>query len=150
MNRDQRVATGLGLLAVAYLIGAWRLPRFALGVAVVEAHVFPLALGLLLLGLSGLYFFQSARASRAAKPLLEGVNKPLLIKLVATTFVYGLILGPVGYVIATAAFLIATMYLLGRRPWTAIIAWGLGFSSLTYAVFVHVLKVPLAQGILPF
>jgi putative tricarboxylic transport membrane protein len=149
MNREQQVAGGLGLFAVIYLIGAWRLPRFALGTAVIDAYVFPLVLGGILLLLSILYFIQS-RGLKFDKALLDGVDKPLLLKLIGSCLLYALVLGTLGFLIATTLFLMLGMYLMGRRKWATLASVSIGFSIVTYTVFVYVLGVPLAQGILPF
>ena len=150
MNREQRVAAGLGLFAVTYMVASWRLPRFGLGTAVVDAHVFHLVLGAVLLVLSVLYFLQSARLSAPSKPLLEGVNKILLAKLIGAALVYALVLGKLGYLIATTLFVVGVMLLLGRRRYLPVVAVGAGFSAVTYFIFAYVLDVPLARGILPF
>lgn len=149
MNRDQKMAGGLALFAIIYMVGAWRLPRFALGVSVVDAHVFPLVLGVVLLALSIIYFIQSG-GLKDAKPLFDGVDKPLLWKLIGATILYGLVLGTLGFVVATTLFLLGTMYLLGRRRWVSLVTISAGFSVVVYTLFAYVLKVPLAQGILPF
>jgi len=149
MNREQKIAVGLVVFDIIYMIGAWRLPRFALGASVIDAHVFPLLLGGTLLVLSAIYYVQSARRPDA-KPLLDGVDKPLLLKLVGTTAIYALVLGTLGYLIATSVFLVGVMYILGRRSWRGLVGISLGFSAFTYFMFAYVLSVPLAKGILPF
>jgi putative tricarboxylic transport membrane protein len=149
MRREQRVALGLGLFAIIYMVGAWRLPRFALATGVVDAHIFPLVLGALLLVLSVIYYVQ-AGAKPDGKPLLDGVNLPLLLKLMGATIAYALLLGRLGFVVATSIFLTGTMALLGSRKWGRTISIGVGFSVGVYVIFVYVLKVSLARGILPF
>lgn len=149
MVREQRLAAGLGLFAVIYMVGAWRLPRFAFGSSVIDAHIFPLVLGGILLLLSAIYFVQS-RGKQPAQPLFEGVDKPLLLKLMGASLLYALVLGFLGYLIATSLFLVGVMVLLGRRDWVKTIAIGVGFSAVTYFIFAYVLDVPLAHGILPF
>lgn len=149
MHREQRVASGLGLFAVVYLVGAWRLPRFGLGTAVVDAHIFPLILGAILLLLSLLYFLQAGRLA-AGRPMLEGVDRRILLALAISTFVYALLLQRLGYLVATALFLGAAMYILGRRGWSALVAVSVGFAVVTYGLFAYLLNVPLSRGILPF
>ncbi len=150
MRREQIVALGLALFSIIYMAGAWNLPRFALATTgVVDAYVLPLILGGLLLLLSLVYFVQSGRTPEG-KPIMEGVNIPLLLKLIGATVAYALLLGKLGFIIATSLFLIGTMALLGARPWGKTISIGVGFSVGVYALFVYVLKVSLAQGILPF
>jgi putative tricarboxylic transport membrane protein len=140
---------GLFLFAVIYLVGSWRLPRFSLGIAVVDAHIFPLVLGSILLLLSILYYLQSA-GKPAGKALLVGVDKPLLAKLIGASVLYALVLSTLGYIVATTLFLLGAMHLLGRRNWRSLAAIAAGFSVITYSLFAYVLGVPLARGILPF
>jgi putative tricarboxylic transport membrane protein len=149
MVRDQRLAVGLGLFAVIYMVGAWRLPRFALGSSVIDAHIFPLVMGGILLLLSAIFYLQS-QGSKPKGPLLEGVEKRLLVKLVGATFLYALVLGTLGYLIATSLFLITTMRLMDYKKWSGAAAIGVGFAAGTYLLFAYVLGVPLARGILPF
>lgn len=149
MRREQIVALGLALFAVVYTVGAWRLPRFALATGVVDAYVFPLVLGGLLLLLSILYFLDSGRKPEG-KPLMDGVNVPLLLKLMGATLAYALVLAKLGFVVATSLFLTGAMALLGNRKWGRTVTIGVGFSVVVYTLFAYVLKVPLAQGILPF
>lgn len=149
MRREQPVALGLGLFAILYMAGAWNLPRFALATGVVDAHVFPLILGALLLFLSLVYFVQAGRTPDGPSPL-DGVSISLLLKLMGVTIGYALVLGTLGFVVATSLFLTGTMVLLGRRAWVHTISVGVGFALGVYIIFVYGLKVPLAQGILPF
>lgn len=152
MVREQRIAAGLGLFAVIYLIGAWRLPRFTL-TAVVDAHVFPLVLGAILLVLSILYYVQAGGAEQRkaqSQPLLLGVDIPLLLKLFGATLVYSLVLSPLGYLLSTVAFLIGTMRLLGVSGWVKHIGISVAFSLVTYMAFAYLLGIPLSRGILPF
>lgn len=153
MVREQRVATGLGLLAVIYIAGAWNLPRFALQSAVVDAHVFPLAQGALLLMLSAIYYVRSSRpraVSGPEQPLLAGVDRPILLKLWGGSLVYALTLSFLGYLIATSLFLAWSLRVLGVRKPVQLGAIALGFSVVTYSIFAYLLGVPLARGILPF
>ena len=149
LTLNQKVALGLGLFSLIYLGGAWNLPRFALATGVVDSYIFPLILGSVLLLLSIILFVQS-RGQTQTKPMLQGVDKPLLLKLFGTTVVYAFILSPLGFVIATTAFLTVNMYLLGRKKWLVNFAVAAGLSLVIYLVFVYVLKTNLAQGILPF
>lgn len=151
MVREQRIAAGLGLFAVIYLIGAWRLPRFTL-TAVIDAHIFPLALGAILLVLSLLYYLQAGGAEQRKaqqRPFFEGVNKRLLLQLWASTLLYALLLSPLGYLLATSLFLAGVMWLLGVRPPGKLLAIAVGFALVTYALFAYLLGVPLSRGILP-
>lgn len=149
MRRDRIVALGLGLFAIIYLVASWRLPRFALSTGVVDSHVFPLILGAALLLLSLIYFLQSG-GPKDTSSFFDGVNLPLLVKMMLATVGYALILERLGFVVATAIFLFATMALLGLRGWLKMSAISAGFAVGVYALFAYVLEVQLARGILPF
>jgi putative tricarboxylic transport membrane protein len=52
-------------------------------------------------------------------------------------------------VIATSLYLLALTFFLNRGKWTANIATSIGFSLGSYIMFVKLLGVNLAPGILP-
>lgn len=150
MSRDQRVAAGLGLFAVIYLVGAWNLPRFALATGTIDSYVFPMVLGVVLLLLSVVLYLQGAGKQKSDGRMLEGTNVPLLIKFMAAVVGYSVAMAPLGFVISTTLFLLVGMLLLGVRKWIVLAGVSLAFSFGVYSLFVLVLKVPLARGILPF
>lgn len=149
MRRDRIAAIGLVLFSIIYLVASWNLPRFALSTGVIDSYIFPLILGAVLLVLSIVYFIQSG-GPKESSSFLEGVNVPLLLKLFGTTLIYALVLEPLGFIIATAIFLFGNMALLGLRAWVKMTVISAGFAVGVYAVFVYVLEVNLARGILPF
>ncbi|HWI53694.1 MAG TPA: tripartite tricarboxylate transporter TctB family protein [Symbiobacteriaceae bacterium] len=149
LTLNQKVAIGLGLFALIYTGAAWNLPRFALTTGVVDSYIFPMILGCVLLLLSAVYFVQSG-GKADTKRMMADVDVPLLVKLFAATAAYAFILSTLGFVIATILFLTCNMYLLGRKKWVTNIAIATGLSMVIYTVFVYVLKVNLAKGILPF
>ncbi|MGE5674851.1 MAG: tripartite tricarboxylate transporter TctB family protein [Mycobacterium leprae] len=150
-NREQKVAIGLSLLAIIYMVGAWRLPRFALGTTVVDSYVFPLIIGAFLLAMSVIYFFVAGRSPKSAdKPFWEGVDVKVVVKLVAVSVVYALTLGFLGFIIATTLFLAVAMWMLGTRGWLKLALTPIVFSFAVYSLFVFFLDVPLAQGLMPF
>lgn len=149
MRRDRIVALGLMLFSIIYLVASWDLPRFALSTGVVDSYIFPLILGAVLLVLSVVYFMQSS-GPKESTSFMAGVNLPLLLKLFGTTVIYALVLEPLGFIIATAIFLFGNMALLGLRAWVKLTVISVGFAVVVYAVFVYVLEVTLARGILPF
>lgn len=151
LNREQKLAVGLALFAIIYLIGSWRLPRFALGTTVVDSYVFPLIIGFFLLGLSVIYFFVAGKSTRSAdKPFWEGIDVKIVVKLVGASFAYALTLGFLGFIIATSLFLAVAMWMLGTRGWVRLVLTPIVFSFAVYLLFVNFLDVPLAQGLMPF
>lgn len=149
MTRDQRVAVGLALFSVIYLVAAWNLPRFGLATGSIDSYVFPMALGAVLFGLSVVLYLQGAGKKPSGR-LLEGTDLPLLLKFMGAVAAYAVIMAPLGFVVATTLFLAAGMLLLGVRKWSLLGIIAVGFAFGVYSLFVFVLKVPLARGIMPF
>jgi putative tricarboxylic transport membrane protein len=150
INREQKVAIGLSLFAVIYIVGAWRLPRFSLGTTVVDSYVFPMLIGFVLLGLSILYFFSAGKSKTPDKPFWEGIDVKIVVKMIAACFVYAFVLGFLGFVIATSLFLAGSMWMLGTKGWGKLVVTPIAFSLVVYLLFVNFLNVPLAQGLMPF
>ncbi|HEY3365518.1 MAG TPA: tripartite tricarboxylate transporter TctB family protein [Symbiobacteriaceae bacterium] len=152
LNREQKVAVGLAAFAIIYMVGAWRLPRFSLGTTVVDSYLFPLVIGAILLGLSAIYFFVAKKADPATanKPLFEGIDLKVVGKLAGASLVYALLLEFLGFVVATTFFLVLTMWMLGQKGLWKLFAVSAGFSVVVYLVFVKVLNVPLAEGVLKY
>lgn len=141
MNRA--VSAALMLLALLYTVAAWRLPRFRLS-TVVDAHVFPVTIGIVLFVLAVLFWFRGQIVVR----LPERLGPPALMTLLM--LLYALLLRPLGFVVATTAFIMAGAAVLGWRRWAAAFVVAAGFSVGTYYAFVRLLAVPLPAGILPW
>ena len=141
MNRA--ISGVLMLVALAYTVAAWRLPRFQMS-TMVDAHVFPVAIGLILFALSIWLWFKGQTVIRLPDRLGPSALLAVLMLL------YTLLLRPLGFVIATAAFIMAAAAVLGWRRWVAAFLVAAGFSAGTYYAFVRLLSVPLPAGILPW
>lgn len=63
--------------------------------------------------------------------------------LVGLTTAYVVALEPVGFLIATAAYLAATLYLFGEESLFVLTFYSIGFSFLLWIVFIQWLRVPL-------
>lgn len=131
------------LLAILYTWAAWRLPRFQMS-TVVDAHVFPVVVGLVLMVLS--VWLWAQKPTSTFRP--DGLVVPLLIGLLMLA--YALALEPVGFVLSTSVFVVATSALLGWRRWLSGILVAVLFSVGTYFIFVRLLSVPLPAGLLPW
>lgn len=68
--------------------------------------------------------------------------------MVLATIAYALLLNPLGFVIATVAFMIVALYLMGVRNPVPIVAMPVVLALLVYFLFTAALSVYLPQGIL--
>ena len=81
----------------------------------------------------------------------EAPRRPLLLALgVGLTVVYALVLDTLGFPVATAAFLIAFMYVGGARNHVAIWASSLIGVAVTALLLMRVVYVSLPRGVAPF
>ena len=140
---DRLAAVFLFLLSGLYVRYAltFQPPRFrseALGPA-----TFPLMIGGLMLICSTLLFVQSLRAPvKAAAPWRAYLPALLLW---AALLGYVLVFDPLGFLPATAAFLLAALAILGVRPWWKALLYAIAFTAALYAAFT-VLDVRLPHG----
>jgi putative tricarboxylic transport membrane protein len=154
------VLAGLGIV----LLGAWFLWQALMlregpGYAAVGPRVFPVVVGLGLL-LSGLAISVSAAwalrrlgaAGTMAAPIEGEAAEPtdwrtLLAAAVALAAYVALFL-PLGFVLASTAFLVASARILGSRSPLRDLASGLGLSIVAYLVFTRLLGLELPAGLL--
>ncbi|WP_324716611.1 tripartite tricarboxylate transporter TctB family protein [Carboxydochorda subterranea] len=145
---DTTIGLSMALVALWYLWEAWKLPRFQMTV-VVDAHVFPMAVGVALLAVSLLL---AARPGPYAAP--EGFHwrMPQLWRAAAVALLslgYVHVLEPLGFVAATFAFLVAVPPVLGWRRWASTVAVAATFSLAIWYFFNNLLQVPLPRGVWP-
>jgi len=91
-------------------------------------------------------------AIRKRQALKVNVNRELLLnigKFLGVLILYILILKPIGFIIGTALFSFAMIWLLGSTRKQAVI-YALPIALVIYFVFSYLLKVPLPKGILSF
>jgi putative tricarboxylic transport membrane protein len=69
--------------------------------------------------------------------------KPLV--LFCLLVVYAVVVEPVGYILATVAFVLISLLLLGEPVWRGCLV-AVGFSAGFYYLFVRVLKINLPVG----
>ena len=155
-SRSERII-GIGLSAAAlwYLWQAWSLPRFRLTV-VVDAHVFPTAVGVALLAASLALAIRpgaDAPAGETGDERTEGWSAPLVARaaaLVALSAIYIWALEPLGFVVATFALLLVVPPLLGWRRWASAAVVAASFSLGVWYFFNHLLQVSLPRGLWPW
>ena len=149
MTRPHPDAIGVAvILAIATLTIAGGLATPDPGFGVVSPAVFPVVLGVLMLGSAAWLAIETVRGSTLPAPdRLDG--RPLAATAIATalfltTFV------PVGFVITGTAFLIVGARILGSTALVRDAIASLVFILALYWLFVGFLKVPLPNGPLPF
>jgi putative tricarboxylic transport membrane protein len=132
------------LLVVAALvfISAWRLPVTATA-DLVGPKMYPVALAVLLAILSGLLLMGAAPPHRDNEGIkLAGIVRRF-VPLVLFSTLYVLALPLLGFMIATAALLMACFYLLGeRRHWLNFLI-AAGCTLATYLLFATLLGIQL-------
>lgn len=125
---------------------AWDLPRFQL-TTVIDAHVFPLAVGALMLALSAVLWIQAgSRTVREATWAGVDVRRGVLLALLSLLYI--LTLEPLGYVVSTVGFLFLAPAVLGWRRWWVSVLVALTFAGGTYYLFNSIFLIPLPRGIL--
>jgi hypothetical protein len=145
-SRDLVGAGALAGLAVAYLVANRAYPLDTL--ATPGPGVFPLAAGLLLLGLAAGQAVAAGRASHA-DPSAGGGAISRVVGLMAALVGYALAAGTLGFLTASFALVLAVSRLLGAPGWLRPTTLALGVTLGAYLIFVAWLGVPLPRGRLP-
>ena len=139
--------SGLGLSLYVYF-GSKAFERVGSGLSQDPAY-YPRILAFILALLSISLIIDSLR--KRAKLSIK-VNTELLKNLglfLALLLIYILLLNPIGFIIATAAFAFSMIWFLGGTKKQAIVT-SIPMSLIVYIVFSFVLKVPLPKGIITF
>jgi hypothetical protein len=149
---DLLSAIGLAVAALAYLAASRRYPLDTL--AAPGPGVFPLAVGLLLLGLS---IGQAVRALRARTPPAADPSEDepaeerarFRVNALAALLVgYAAAIGPIGFLGASFLLVVLSSRLLGASDWLRPIALALGVTVTAHLIFVAWLGIRLPQGLL--
>ncbi|MFA5026596.1 MAG: tripartite tricarboxylate transporter TctB family protein [Candidatus Methylomirabilota bacterium] len=139
-------AVALFLLGAAAVFFSLQLPLGTLRAA--GSGLFPLALGVLLMGLSACHAAQLLLASRSAAGAAgerpESYRRVLLfLGVVAATTA---LLTSVGFLLSAFCFLLALMEILGVRPRLMSLLVSLVTAGFSYLLFVRWLQIPLPKG----
>ena len=157
LNINQWLAVVLALFAAAYLAMAWQVPTFPLP-RPVDSDLFPKVLGVALLLLAVLLFFEKPGAIAGADEIdKEAPQGPLLLtpwaRVVVTSLAivaYALLLVPLGFVLASTLLCVGLTAYYGYRRLTVNIATSLGVVLALYLTMTRVMDVYLPTGVLPF
>jgi putative tricarboxylic transport membrane protein len=143
-------AVALGALAGGYLIVNRAYPLDTL--ATPGPGVFPLGVGLLLIGLATAQAIAVAR-SRASKepfngPTLEAadVMRGRMLALAAVLVAYAAAAGVIGFLSASFGVVVASSRLLGARDWLRPLGLALAVTGAAHLIFVVWLGVPFPTG----
>jgi len=142
------------IIAVVYLYATTLIPSLEIGDPL-GPKAFPRLLGICLLIAAGLFALEMWRDHKAkVPPPAEGEMAPwrhvgLISAIAVLTGVYYALFDPLGYIMATTAYLLALMAWFNRGKWVANVLTAVLFSGLSYWMFVA-LDVRLPTGVLPF
>ena len=155
MLADRLILACTIAVAVIYLYATTLIPVLAIGDPL-GPKAFPRLLGIALLIAPGFLALElwRARGRKAedpqppAAPLFEGKVIAVLVVVAIWTGAYYLVFEPLGYILATTAYLLPMMAWFNRGRWVANVSSTVFFVAFTYFLFVK-LEVRLPQGVLP-
>lgn len=142
---------GAGLVLVSGVLLTQVFAIQAEGFAPEGPKFFPLLVLTLMLVLSLVYVAQQAVAVRhgGSLPAEPFAHMGAAAALVGLLVGYAFVLGPIGYVPATAVFFVAAARTMGSRHLPRDVVVGVGLSLLVYLTFTRALGVFLPQGVFP-
>ncbi len=149
-RRDLLSAAALAVLAGAYLLANRGYPLDTL--ATPGPGIFPLAVGLLMLGLAAAQAVAAVRshpdsaASTHAAPEAGGPARGRVLGMVALLIAYAGVAGAIGFLTASFGVVVVSSRLLGARDWTRPVALALGVTVAAHLIFVAWLAVPFPTG----
>lgn len=158
MALTKNKVTGLVALIVGviYFFSTMSLPADLAQTDPVGPRAFPYIIGvcLILVGLLLVLKKEQLTEKNRAVVFVWATDKETILKIAYTCvagLIFGVILEPVGYLISTALFMTAMMFITygkGRAIFNVVI--GLVFAITTYVAFFELLEVSLPRGILAF
>lgn len=151
---DRVIFVSTLLLVSVYFYATEKLPSLEIGDPL-GPKAFPRLLGVGLVITAFILLFEMLRARKtvpaASKSApVERSTYPIIAGVTVWTFLYFLVFEPLGYIIATPIYLLALMAFFHKGKWVSNVLTSVLFSVLSYVMFVKVLGVNLARGILPF
>lgn len=145
-----RVISVLSLaLAVAYLLATRQIPALEIGDPL-GPRAFPQLLGGGLILAAILLFVETLKKSPPAEgaAAAAGSHWGVVAFVTVWTGAYFLLFEALGYVVASAAYLLVLMAVFNRGRWAMNVATAVLFSAVTYWVFTRQLGVTLPAGLL--
>ena len=146
-----RVISVLSLaLAVAYLLATRQIPALEIGDPL-GPRAFPQLLGAGLILAAILLFVETLKKAPRAEEgtaAVAGSHWGVVAFVTVWTGAYFLLFEALGYVVASAAYLLVLMAVFNRGRWAMNVATAVLFSAVTYWVFTRQLGVTLPAGLL--
>jgi putative tricarboxylic transport membrane protein len=151
---DRIICAVMLILAVVYFYATAQIPSLEIGDPL-GPKAFPRLLGILLLVSVVMLFFETLKKGADKKATLKFRREDrrhlqLIGAAVVWTGLYFWLFEPVGYLVSTAAYLLALMAVFNRNKWTANILTAVLFAIGSYILFVKILGVSLPAGIFKF
>ena len=157
LKSDKAVAAGFFILSVFMYFGSTLIPQAIYSAGAAGPALFPKLWSIFIAALSVLLYVQSRlKGKEQQKPPLPqdrstgSQEKKVFLMLVAAV-AYIVLLGPVGFVITTFLFSVATMVLLGgknlKKKYHMVALVSLLATIVTYLLFARVLNVFLPAGL---
>jgi len=144
---NKKISVLLALLAIGYLVMAFRLPKYPY--VPVDADAVPIVLGFLLLLLSGFLYFQKDNHQQG-KIRIPKNEKIVILAVLGFVLLFIALLEILGFLLTTVLFLFGNTWFLGYRNWKRNLIVSLAVPLAIYALFDYFLKISLPRGILPF
>ena len=145
MARNRVLAFPLLVFAAGYLALTFLIPEPSGGYAAIGPRAFPLMIGIGLIICSIWIGVGRARSDPARE---TPVNWPLFGSSAVSFLAYILLLGSIGYVLATVGFITLESRLLGSRSWSRNLIVGCVITALVYGIFGVLLEIPLPEGLI--
>ncbi len=143
MKPTRSLAAVLFVLSVGYLVGAFLISEPGSAYAAIGPRAFPLAVGIGLVVCSVWVGLSGHEPDEA--PSVDG---RVAAGSMFAFFAYLSVLEPVGYVLATVAFITIESRLLGSRAWLRDLVVSVCITVSIYAVFNLILGIRLPAGLI--
>ena len=152
MIADRVIFVLILVLAGLYFWATQQIPSLEIGDPL-GPKAFPRLLGIGLLLTAALLAWEMWKARKEPrKPAAEGLKSEAMVVggVAVWTWLYFLAFEPLGFMIATALYLLGLTSYFNRGKWTTNVVTSILFPICTYFLFTKALGVNLARGFLPF
>ena len=154
MMTDRVIFVCTIIIAAVYFYATTLIPSLEIGDPL-GPKAFPRLLGVCLLIAAGLLFLEMGKERKEQVHQAGDAGADLwrhagvIVAVTVWTGIYYALFDKLGYIVASAAYLIALMAWFNRGKWVANVLTSVLFAGLSYWMFVT-LDVNLPKGILPF
>ena len=150
MNKAQRI-TGTLFVVIGVYVTWYSFSSLGVGsISKPGPGFFTLVCGLGIFILAAIWVISGIRKQEGKGRLWEkgGWISPLLA--IGVTFLYALLMSPLGYVISTAIFIILWQVVISKGSRVTIIVFTIVGTGVLYIIFGPLLSVPLPRGVFGF